>query len=91
MVDPTVAHEALHLVGEDRNDQYGTPEENLGRIAKMWSAYTGVEITADDVALMMVLVKVSRSRASYLRDTSVDGVAYFLMYDHLARGDHGSE
>lgn len=91
MIDPTVAEEAVRLVGGDRNDQYGTPEENLGRIARLWSAYTGADISAADVSMMMVLTKVSRSRRSYLRDTSVDGVAYLLMYDSLARGDHGGQ
>ena len=77
--------DAINLVDQKRDEQYGDYKENLGRIAEMWSAFIGYEITAEDVALMMVLVKISRSRASYLRDTTVDGVAYFLMYDSMAR------
>lgn len=88
-IDPTVAVDAIRLVDEDRNEQYGSPEENLGRIAEMWSGYTGTKLSAMDVALMMVLVKISRSKASYIRDTTVDGVAYFLMYDSMARYEHG--
>jgi hypothetical protein len=84
-IDPTVAVDAINLVEGDRNDQYGPPEENLGRIAGMWSSFLGCEITAEDVALMMVLVKISRSRAGYSRDTAVDGVAYFLIHDSMAR------
>jgi len=84
-IDPTVAVDAINLVDDKRDEQYGDYSENLGRIAEMWSAFIGHEITAEDVALMMVLVKISRSRASYLRDTTVDGVAYFLMYDSMAR------
>ena len=85
MVDPTVAVDAIRLVDEDRNDSYGPPEENLGRIAAMWSGYIGKEITAQDVALMMVLVKIGRSKAGYARDNAVDGVAYFLIHDSMAR------
>ena len=85
MVDPTVAVDAIRLVDEDRNDSYGPPEENLGRIAAMWSGYIGKEITAQDVALMMVLVKISRSKAGHARDNAVDGVAYFLIHDSMAR------
>jgi hypothetical protein len=85
MVDPTVAVDAIRLVDEDRNDSYGPPEENLGRIAAMWSGYIGKEITAQDVALMMVLLKISRSKAGYARDNAVDGVAYFLIHDSMAR------
>lgn len=84
MVDVTVANDAIRLVSEDRNEQYGSPEENLGRIAEMWSGYLGHAVTAMDVALMMVLVKISRSKAGYARDNAVDGVAYFLIHDRLA-------
>lgn len=88
-IDPTVAVDAINLVEGDRNDSYGPPEENLGRIAGMWSSFLGCEITAEDVALMMVLVKISRSRAGYSRDTAVDGVAYFLIHDSMARRSDG--
>jgi hypothetical protein len=85
MVDPTVAVDAIRLVDEDRNDSYGPPEENLKRIAEMWSGYLDKTVTAQDVALMMVLVKISRSKAGYARDNAVDGVAYFLIHDSMAR------
>jgi hypothetical protein len=85
MVDPTVAVDAIRLVEDDRNDSYGPPEENLRRIADMWAGYLGVPVTAEDVALMMVLVKISRSKAGYSRDNAVDGVAYFLIHDSMAR------
>jgi hypothetical protein len=86
MIDVTVANEAVRLVAEDRNDTYGPPEENLQRIADLWSGYLGHGVTKEDVALMMVLVKISRSKAGYSRDNSVDGVAYFLIHDSLAKG-----
>jgi hypothetical protein len=85
MVDPTVAVDAIRLVDEDRNDSYGPPEENLKRIAEMWSGYLDKTVTAQDVALMMVLLKISRSKAGYARDNAVDGVAYFLIHDSMAR------
>ena len=85
MIDHTVANEAIRLVAEDRNDSYGPPEENLQRIADLWSGYLGHPVTREDVALMMVLVKISRSRAGYSRDNTVDGVAYFLIHDGMAR------
>ena len=84
-IDPTVAVEAIRLVEYDRNDSYGPPEENIRRIADMWTGYLGFPVTAEDVALMMVLVKISRSKAGYSRDNAVDGVAYFLIHDSMAR------
>lgn len=86
-VDPTVAVDAINLVEGDRQDKYGSYDENLSRIAAMWSGYLGQEINAMDVSLMMVLLKISRSKAGYARDNAVDGVAYFLMHDSLARYD----
>jgi muramidase (phage lysozyme) len=90
-VDPTVAVDAIRLVDEDRQDQYGDYDENLSRIAGLWSSFLGADISAMDVSLMMVLVKISRCRAGYARDNAVDGVAYFLMHDSLARYDNGDE
>jgi hypothetical protein len=87
MTDPTIAVDALRLVDEDRQEKYGDYDENLSRIAEMWGGFLGTDITAMDVALMMVLVKISRSKAGYARDNAVDGVAYFLMHDALARYD----
>ncbi len=85
VIDPTVAVDAIRLVDEDRNDSYGPPEENLQRIADMWSGYLNIPITKEDVSLMMVLLKISRSKAGYSRDNAVDGVAYFLIHDSMAR------
>lgn len=89
VIDPTVAVDAIRLVDEDRNDSYGPPEENLQRIADMWSGYLNIPITKEDVSLMMVLLKISRSKAGYCRDNAVDGVAYFLIHDSMARYEHG--
>lgn len=86
-IDPTVAVEAIRLVDEDRQELYGDYEENLTRIAKMWGAFLGVDLNAMDVALMMVLLKTSRAKAGYAKDNAVDGVAYFLMHDSIARYD----
>ena len=89
MTDPSIAVDALRLVDEDRQEKYGDYDENLSRIADMWSGFLGTDISAMDVALMMVLVKISRSKAGYARDNAVDGVAYFLIHDSLARYDGG--
>lgn len=47
---------------EQRSGQYGDPRPNLKRTAGLWSAYLGTEVTAHDVAQMMVLVKISRTK-----------------------------
>jgi hypothetical protein len=47
---------------EQRAQHYGSGHENLTRIADLWSAYLGVEITASEVCWMMVLLKASRAK-----------------------------
>ena len=69
--------EAERIVDGDRDAQYGNTRENFGRTAALWSAYLGVEITAEDYAAMMALVKVSRIRYSpEHRDSWVDLAGY---------------
>lgn len=43
-----------------RQEDYGTPEDNFGEIAKFWSDYLGFGLTAEDVAIMMILLKIAR-------------------------------
>ena len=55
-------HEAERLVNGDRNNTYGPPEQDFERTAIMWTTYmNGRRIfDAHDVAVMMILLKVSR-------------------------------
>lgn len=66
-----------HTTGQ-RQEDYGTPEDNFGRIAKLWSAYDGrVIFTAVDVAMMLALLKIARSKASLTHfDNYVDLAGY---------------
>jgi hypothetical protein len=49
----------------------------------MWSAYLGVDVTEVDVAAMMVLLKVSRSRSSDHSDNWVDVCGYAAIAGEL--------
>ncbi len=69
--------EANKLVGGDRQKDYGDKVENHSNIAKLWSAYLDISVTAHDVALMMVLLKMARTKLGAVsRDTYVDMAAY---------------
>lgn len=54
--------QAAECVLRDRASQYGGPEDNFGRIARLWSVYTGTALDGIDVAMMMALLKVARIR-----------------------------
>lgn len=73
----SILDEAKHLVGADRQQDYGGCVESFTRIAGLWSVYTGTTITAHDVAMMMVLLKVSRAKGNPAkRDSRVDIAGY---------------
>jgi len=68
----TVLQEAESLINGDRAATYGDAKESFNRIAGMWSAYLGTEVTGLDVTNMMILLKVSRTKGGYHRDSYVD-------------------
>jgi hypothetical protein len=81
-----IVNEALQLIHGDRQEAYGDAKENNSRIAALWSAYLGLNVTAVDVAKMMVLLKLSRSRQRYHKDNYVDAVAYLLLAEDFEHG-----
>ncbi len=52
---------ASQYVTRDRAATHGDAEANFRAIGNLWSDYLGEEISAVDVALMMVLLKVARA------------------------------
>ena len=53
--------QAKACVCGDRQEDYGTPENNFTLIADLWECYTGHKYSAVDVAMMMMaLLKVAR-------------------------------
>lgn len=69
--------EAKAIVCGDRDQQYGTPEDNFEIIAKLWSAYLEGSVTPFDVAMMMVLFKVAREATGQnKRDNLIDIAGY---------------
>ena len=60
---------AKHCVCGGREQDYGSPEDNFGRIADMWAAYMRGNCVSDgadiciapkDVAAMLALLKIAR-------------------------------
>lgn len=61
-----ILREAERIIYGDREDEYGSPAVNLQATADLWSAYLENQLSKPirpyDVALMMVLLKVSRAK-----------------------------
>ena len=71
--------EADRLINGDRNNAYGPPSQDFERTALLWSTYLSGRrmIESHDVAVMMILLKVSRlSWSANSRDSWVDIAGY---------------
>lgn len=82
----TVLDEATQLTDRTRKDVYAHPSINFERIARMWSVILGVEVTAEQHALCMIAVKLSRLvETPGHRDSLIDLAGYArtieLLYD----------
>lgn len=72
-----VLKEAELIVNGNREAEYGNAEDNFNTIAMLWSVYTDAEITPKDVAAMMILLKVARTKSGHGKDdTWIDIAGY---------------
>ena len=73
----SILENAIKCVCGDRDEQYGSPEDNFAKIAQYWSVYLGEEINAVDVACMMSLFKIARIQTGTCTfDSFVDLAGY---------------
>ena len=80
-----VLSEAERCVCGQREQDYGEPEDNFGRIAEFWTTYMGVEFGTVDVAIMMALLKIARiSENLQHMDSWVDGCGYLACGGEIA-------
>lgn len=84
---------AQKCVCGDREQDYGSPENNFNTIANLWADYLSAkdeptDIKPKDVAIMMALLKVSRiaNNPGHM-DNYVDGCGYFCIGGELSAGD----
>ena len=82
-----ILESAKKCVCEDRNGQYGEPEDSFKNIAGYWEVYLGhncvsqgedVCINPADVAMMMALFKIARIETAdtAIADSYVDAAGY---------------
>jgi hypothetical protein len=78
----TEAHDLIH---GQREKDYSPPRVNFARIAQVWSAYKGIEFTPEDVAAMMVGLKLCRlANDVNHRDTWIDIAGYCGCWERLS-------
>lgn len=79
----SILDEAAGLIDGDRKQTYGDVHDSFGRIAGLWTAYTGTTISGLDVANMMILLKMSRTKGTFHRDSYVDTCGYAALAERL--------
>lgn len=78
MTPEDIAAYAARLVSDDRQNEYGHPFDNLDRAARIWSVILGADVTAEQVALCMIGMKIARQVHKPKPDTVVDVIGYAL-------------
>lgn len=78
-----ILQEAEKAVYGDREADYGSVLENFTTVAKLWSVVAKVELTPEQVGLMMVQLKVARQMNKAKRDNLVDGAGYFATLEKM--------
>lgn len=78
----TTADQAISV---DRDEVYGSVRENFERVANVWAALNLAHVTPEEVALMMVIVKVSRLTNTLSHEDSwVDLAGYAALGGEIA-------
>ena len=89
---------AQKCVCGDREQDYGSPENNFNTIANLWNDYISVacdgvlvELDAKDVAAMLALLKISRIASGHAKeDNWVDLAGYAACGGEIETGGSGS-
>ena len=88
MTRESILNRAIECVCGEREQDYGTPEDNFNRIATYWSTHLGMEITAEDVAVMMALLKIARIGTGVATDDSwIDLAGYAACGGEIAAAE----
>lgn len=75
---------AEKLVNGNRDRTHGDKAVNHKNIASLWSSYLEVKITAKDVAILMVLLKLARTKAGeHNIDDYIDACGYSAIAGEL--------
>lgn len=82
-INSTDPLDKVRRIRRDRQAAYGHPREEFTRVAGMWGAMLGVIVTPDDVARMMILLKVARDKHGYKPDNMLDVIGYALTREDL--------
>lgn len=88
---------AAAVVCGQRENNYGAPEDNFRRIARLWNAHLEntarpVLLRPEDIPLMMALFKIARLEHSPSHEDSiVDLIGYAACYGEIVAEEIGAD
>ncbi len=72
-----ILYKAAELVDGDRQETHGRKQDNFQNISMLWSAYLEMDLSPKNVANMMVLLKVARTKTGKFNiDDYIDMAGY---------------
>lgn len=90
-VNTAVLEAAKDILNGQRKEDYGNYKENFYRVTHYWNTYLGHKgilsgsILPEDVAMLMILFKISRLEHNYTKDSAIDICGYITLYDNLVK------
>ena len=82
---------AAKIVTGQRQYDYGDKYQNHENIANLWSAYLDYNISAHDVAICMLLVKVARLKHRPTTDCYIDMAGYAAIAGEIQDKDDDTD
>lgn len=83
---------ATQYVTKDRAADHGNMEDNFKLIAEYWSLHLDCDVAADDVGVMMALLKVARMKGNPTHmDNYIDGCGYLACAGEIAHRMYGDD
>ena len=87
-MDYTSIMEEAGKIFDERNPKYGDMQTGMGNVAQIAKIITGFPLTAHDVALILLAVKLSRLPIDRKNpDHYVDGINYFAFAGELVNAE----
>ena len=80
----SILDDAKQLTTTDRRDVYGHPTVDFARIAALWSVILRIPVSARQVGICMIALKLARETNAHARDTLVDIAGYAACLQTIA-------
>ena len=82
---PSVLAEAEEIINGERREDYGDVVSSFDRIARLWAPVLDTEVSAEQVALCMIQLKITRALHGWQRDSLVDIAGYAGCLEKIRR------